>query len=108
MEIRNKRDIRLVGRAMREDWPTTPERKQQAVNALFEVLALKDPELTIEVFKALTKADEANLKRKVVELKEQEMNEQQRLRLLEFARSLSPDELARISSRGNVGNQSSD
>ena len=87
---------------MREDWPTSPEVKQRALDALMEVIALRDPELSIEAFKALVKADESNMKRRMLELKEQEINEQQRLRLLEFARSLQPDEIARLSSESGV------
>ena len=98
MELTNRRDIRLVGRAMREDWPTTPERKQEAIEALMGVIRMGDPDLSVEAFKALVKADEANMKRRMLDLKQQEMDEQRRARLLEFARNLPAGELAKLAS----------
>ena len=74
---------------MTEDWPTTPEKKQEAIDSLFEVMALKDPELTIEAFKALVKADEANLRRRLLELKQREADERIRLQLIAFLESRS-------------------
>jgi len=97
MELRTKSDIRLAGRAISENWDYD---KADVVNAL--LVALKDPELTIEAAKVFAKFDEVNLKRRLVQLKIEEANEKQRLRLLEFARSLSPDELARLSRQSGI------
>ena len=107
MEIKTKADIRLLGRAVREDWPTPPETKQQAIDALLEIISLKDPELSIEAVKVLIKADEANTKRRLVELRENEINEQHRLRLLELAKSLPAPELARLASVSGIVIESS-
>ena len=102
MQLNSIADIKLVGRAMNEDWPTTPEKKQEAIDALFEVLALRDPELTIHAFKALIKADEANMKRRALQLKQQELDEQRKLRILEFLKSLGPDEVDKLASASGI------
>jgi hypothetical protein len=98
MELRNRRDIRLVGRAMREDWPTTPEMKAEAMDALMSVVELRDPDLTIEVVKVLIKADEANMKRQELGIKQQAVDDARRLQLLELAKHLPVGELARLAS----------
>ena len=98
VELRNRRDIRLVGRAMREDWPTTPKKKNEAMRALMDVISLRDPELTIEAVKVLIKADEANMKRQELGIKQQAVDDARRLQLLEIARHLPPGELARLAS----------
>ena len=87
---------------MREDWPTSAEAKQEAMDALLEIIRLKDPELSIEAIKVLIKADEANTKRRLVDIRENEANEQHRLRLLEFAKSLPVAELAKLASGSGI------
>jgi hypothetical protein len=83
---------------MREDWPTTPKKKAEAMRALMEVISLRDPELTIEAIKVLIKADEANMKRQELGIKQQAVDDARRLQLLEIARHLPPGELARLAS----------
>jgi hypothetical protein len=87
---------------MNEDWPTTPEKKQEAIDALYDVIRLRDPELTIEAFKALVKADESNIRRQLLAMKQQELDEQRKLRILEFLRSVGPDEVGRLASASGV------
>jgi hypothetical protein len=81
------------------DW-LIDDKREEALSAL--MVAMKDPDLVVDAFKALLKADEVNIKRRLAQLKVEEANEKQRLRLLEFARSLSPDELARLSRQSGV------
>ena len=102
MELNTIADIKLVGRAMREDWPTPIETKQEAVNALMDVIRLRDPELSIAAFTALVKADLANIKNAELEAKERERDEQRRLRILEFLRAIGPDEVGRLASASGV------
>jgi hypothetical protein len=98
LEIQTRADVRLLGRAVREDWPTSPQKKREAMKALMDVIALRDPELTIEAVKVLIKADEANMKRQEIGLKQQALDDARRLQLLELARHLPVGELARIAS----------
>lgn len=104
MEIATKADIRLVGRAMREDWKTTPKRKAEVMEALLDIVRTKDPELTLEVAKVLIKADEANLKRHELELKKQAADDARRLQLLGILKSLPVGEIAKIAPAGSGGN----
>ena len=97
MELRTKADVKLVGRAISENWEYD---KGEVIEALR--VALRDPDLSIDAAKVFAKLDEVNIKRRLAELRIEEANEKQRLRLLEFARSLSPDELARLSQQSGV------
>lgn len=98
MEIQTVADIKMIGRAFREDWPTSIDRKEEAVTALMNVFALRDPQLTIAAFEAFIKADTANIKRAELEAKEKERDDKRRLRILEFLKSLGPDEVGRLAS----------
>lgn len=70
--------------------------------ALMEVISLRDPELTIEAVKVLIKADEANMKRQEIGLKQQALDDARRLQLLELAKHLPIGELARIASNNGT------
>lgn len=67
-----------------------------------EVISLRDPELTIEAVKVLIKADEANMKRQEIGLKQQALDDARRLQLLELAKHLPIGELARIASNNGT------
>ncbi len=101
MELRTIADIKLVGRALGSDWPTD-EKKAEAVDALLEVMRLKDPELTIHAFNALVKADLANVKRGELEERKLAREDKQRLRVLEFLKSIGPDEVSKLASSSGV------
>jgi hypothetical protein len=102
VELQSLADIKLVGRAFREDWPATAERKEEAIEALMDVIRLRDPELTVAAFGALVKADAANVKRAELEAKERERDDKRKLRILEFLKSLGPDEVGRLSQQSGI------
>lgn len=95
-------DVRLVARAMKNDWPTTPEIKSKVIESMVNLLSLGDPKVTIAVHEALVKADLANLKRAELEAKEKERDEQKRIRLLEFLKSCGPDEIGKLAQSSGV------
>ena len=101
MELQTVADVRLVGRALGGDWPTD-EKKAEAIDALLDVMRLRDPELTIHAFQALVKADLANIKRGELEERKLAREDKQRLRLLEFLKSIGPDEVGKLASASGV------
>ena len=103
MELRTKADIRLLGRAMREDWPTSAEVKAEAIQALLEIVRLKDPELTIEAVKVLVKADESNQKAQALLAKQEQNDSARRIKLLELARLIPVGEITAIASSDGSG-----
>jgi hypothetical protein len=98
MEIETLADVKLVSRALSEGWLNNAhEKRARAVDALFEIVADHfDPEVKIKAFEALAKADVIDLKRVEVALKQQEADDQRKLRLLELVNSLPAGEVARI------------
>ena len=105
MPIASKADIRIAGRALRGGWlDDLEDRKKQAAQSLFEIVeSSQDPALKLEAFQALVRADQADLKREEVAIKKQEADDNRRLRLLEFARSLPVGEIDRIASEHKAG-----
>ena len=105
MQIESRADIRLNGRALRGGWlDDLEDRKKQAAQSLFEIVeTAQDPALKLEAFQALVRADQADLKREEVAIKRQEADDNRRLRLLEFARSLPVGEINRIASEHKAG-----
>jgi hypothetical protein len=93
LELERKRDVRLVGRAIREGWNVD---KKKVVKALMGALA--DPDLMIDSAKLLIAADALDLKRDELEAKEHAGLEERRLQLLELARRVPAGELAKLAS----------
>ena len=99
MEIESKKDMRLVSRAIRERWNVD---REKIVAALMEVIESRDPELMIDAANLLMKADVIDVKRDELELKTQTDDNNQRLRLLELAKSIPASDLARIASENGI------
>lgn len=102
MDITNKRDIRLVGRAIREGWPVTQEVKEKVVAALLDVIAARDPKLMVEAIDRLLKADKLNVDREALAQRNQAADEDRRLQLLEIARRIPAGELAELASESGI------
>jgi len=89
--IETKKDIALVRRAIKEDWDYD---KSEMIEALRDVIGLRDPELTIEAVKVLLLGDsvaakqaEVQIKREKLELEKRQYDDKLRLRLIELATS---------------------
>jgi hypothetical protein len=95
-----------MGRALRGGWlDELEDRKKQAAETLFDLVEnAEDPAIKLEAFQALVRADQADLKREEVAIKKQEADDNRRLQLLEFARSLPAGEVARIASEHQASN----
>lgn len=65
--------------------------------------ALADPDLAIDAAKVLLLADALDVKREELEQKKEVKENEQRLRLLELARSVPATELARLASENGIG-----
>lgn len=104
MEIINKRDIRLIGRAMREGWPVSEDVKRKVIAALMEIVDSRDPELMLEAIDRLQRADKLNVDRQALEQKRMKDDEDRRLQLLELARHIEPGEIARLASENGIIN----
>ena len=102
MEITNKRDIRLVGRAIREGWPVTEEVKAKVIAALMEIVDSRDPDLMLEAIDRLQKADKLNVDRESLKQKQSKDDEDRRLQLLELAQRIPVGELARLASENGI------
>ncbi len=95
----------MIGRAIREGWDYD---RKEVTAALMEIVQRRDPDLMMDAVDRLLKADEiaikneeAIIKRELMELKKFGDEQQLRLRLLELARHIEPDELARIASENS-------
>lgn len=104
MRIESKKDAALVRRAARERWNTPPHIRQQVVIGLIDLLK-SDPASAVEVAKAFTAMDMADIardaveiKRDLVELKKAGDDNAIRLRLLELAQRAPVGELAKLAS----------
>ena len=99
MDIESIPDVKLVGRALK-DWlrPDNPKR-QQAVEALYDVVITNaDPEMKSMAFRALLQADTVDLRRQELELKRQALDDAKRIRLLELIKQLPPRIIACLTS----------
>jgi hypothetical protein len=90
-------DVRLVGRALRDKWDVNRQKIKSAL-----MTALNDPDLMIDAAKVLMLADSLDAKREEIENKKQAKENEQRLRLLELARSVPATELARLASENGI------
>lgn len=99
MEVESKKDIRLISRAMRENWGVD---REMVIKALEEVIQNRDPDLMIEAAKLLMKADEINVKREAIQQRELSDNDDRRLQLLELAQRIPAGDLARLASDNGI------
>lgn len=99
MRIDSKKDLRMVGRAIKEGWNFD---RSAVVSALMEVIDQRDPDLMMKAIELLMKGDEINIKREMLELKKAGDDNAIRLRLLELARHIEPSELARLASQNGI------
>ena len=97
--IETQKDIKLISRSLRERWGVD---RKKVVAALMEVVNNRDPDLMLGAAELLLKADAIDYKREELEGKRIENECEQRLRLLELARSIPVDELARIASQNGI------
>ena len=84
---------------MRAGWNVD---KEKIIAALHEVIDSRDPETMLEAAKLLMLADSIDVKREELEEKKKVKQDAQRLRLLELARLVPVDELARIASENGI------
>ena len=105
MKIESRSDLNLVSRSLNRGWlDGFDERRQQAVESILAVIeTTQDPEMAVKAFQVLVRADQADLMRETVAIKKQEADDNRRLRLLEFARSLPVGEIDRIASEHKAG-----
>jgi len=96
--IESKKDIKLIGRAIREGWNYD---RQTVVAALMEIVESRDPDLMLDAIDRLQRGDEIEIKRELADLKKAGDDNTFRLRLLELARHIEPDELARLASENS-------
>jgi len=103
--IEQKKDLRMIGRAQREGWDYD---REQVADALMEIVANRDPSFLMDAIDRLQKgdeiaikADEAAIKRELMEIKKLGDEQQLRIRLLELARHIDPVELARLASKNS-------
>ena len=99
MQIDSNKDLRMVGRAIKEGWNFD---RAAVVSALMEVIEQRDPDLMMKAIELLMKGDEINIKREMLELKKAGDDNAIRLRLLELARHIEPSELARLASQNGI------
>ena len=88
IEICNVADIRLIGRAMNEDWPVFKEQKESIVEKLMTIVEHGDPQLQIAASRALMMADALNQKRQAMQEKKLEQEQKRKLELIELAHKL--------------------
>ena len=96
-QIETKADLRLAGRALRNKWNVDKDAIKAAL-----MTAIQDPDLMIEAAKVLLVADSLDAKREEMEAKKEARENEQRLRLLELARSVPASELARLASQNGI------
>jgi hypothetical protein len=85
LNIESINDIRLVGRAMKEDWPVSPEVKAEVVEALRDIIASGVPDFVIPASRALMAGDALNQRRRALEEKKLAAEQQRKLELIELA-----------------------
>lgn len=92
-----------MSRAFNQKWNVD---KEKIIAALMEVIEGRDPELLLDALDLARKMDLVDCKREELEIKKQADDNDERLRLLELAKSVPVADLARIASEnGLVGRQ---
>ena len=99
MLIESKKDLRLISRALRENWNSP---KKEIRNALTEIIKNRDPDLMLDAIDLFLKADALDLKREELLMKKEADANNERLRLLELAKSIPVADLARLASENGI------
>lgn len=97
MEINTTKDLGLVNRAIRERWNVDREAIKAAL-----MVCLQDPDLAPKAAKILLDADALDEKRDAAEERRLLKENEQRLRLLELAKSIPVADLARLASENGI------
>ena len=97
MKIENAKDLGLVNRAVRERWNVDREAVKAAL-----MVCLQDPDLAPKAAKILLDADALDEKRDAAEERKAIKENEQRLRLLELAKSIPVAELAKLASENGI------
>lgn len=100
MELNSIADVKLAGRALVEGWlDGFEDKKRSLINSMFELIQTsQNEELKVKAFDSLVKADAVDLKRRELALKQQEADDNKRLRLLEILQHLPPGTIGKIES----------
>jgi hypothetical protein len=103
--IESKKDVRMVGRAIKEGWDYD---RKEVIDALMDCVKTRHPDLMFEAIdrlqegdKIMIKNEEALIKRELMELKKLGDEQQLRLRLFELAQHIEPAELAKLASQNS-------
>ena len=99
MQVESSNDLRLIGRAIKEGWDIP---RQRIIAALMEPIDNRDPDLMIPAADVLRKMDEVNVKREVIQKREDKENEDRRIQLFELAKRIPARELARLASVNGI------
>lgn len=78
-------DIRLISRAIKEDWPVTPEIKAKVVSALVDIVDSGVPDFVVPASRVLMAGDMLNQRRRAAEEKKLQQEQQRKLELIELA-----------------------
>jgi hypothetical protein len=97
LDIKTRSDLRMVGRAIKERWSVDREAIKAAL-----MQCLTDPDLAIDAAKILVAADAIDVKRQEIDDKKEAKENEQRLRLLELAKSVPVAELAKLASENGI------
>ena len=97
MEINTTKDLGLVNRAIKERWNVDREAVKAAL-----MVCLQDPDLAPKAAKILLDADALDEKRDAAEERRLLKENEQRLRLLELAKSIPVADLARLASENGI------
>jgi hypothetical protein len=97
LEINTTKDLGLVNRAIKERWNVDREAVKEAL-----MVCLQDPDLAPKAAKILLDADALDEKRDAAEERRLLKENEQRLRLLELAKSIPVADLARLASENGI------
>jgi hypothetical protein len=97
LEIKTKQDIGLVSKAVRERWNVDREAIKAAL-----MVCLQDPDLAPKAAKILLDADALDERRDAAEERKAIKENEQRLRLLDIAKSVPVAELAKLASENGI------
>ena len=99
MKVESVDDIRLISRAVKENWDIP---KAEVIAALMEPINNRDPDLMVNAAEVLRKMDETNIKREALRQRELKANEDRRIQLLELAQRIPVGELAKLASSNGI------
>ena len=102
MEISNRKDIRLIGRAIHERWPVTEEMRERIISALVEVVESRDPKMMLDAADKLLKADKLNIDRESLYQRQAKDDDDRRIQLLELAQRIPTGELIKLASSHGI------